>query len=138
MGLPGHNCAVMSSGQACDKWSIEALYTGTSGAVALDTSTGEGGAWTDFDPRIPEDEAVSDSGTTGITNIRFPQSRRARVAHVSMEPATKQDADYRACLVTDIDAEAGTCKVYFLNASNAETDPPDGARLRLVLDLEYR
>ena len=137
MGIPGHDCDVKSSGQACDKWSIEALYSDGSGAVALDTDTGEGGAWTDFDPRIAEADAVSDGGT-GITNVRFPASRRARVAHVSLEPATKQDADYRACVVTDIDAVAGTCNVYFLNASNAETDPATGSRLRLVLDLEYR
>ena len=76
MGLPGHDCEVMSSGQACDKWSLEWTY-GVNGAVTLDVAVGEGDAWTDLDPRIDEADVVADGGT-GITDIRFPTSRRAR------------------------------------------------------------
>ncbi len=137
--IPGFDCPVKSSGASCDTWASEWTYTGTGGEVLLDTNVrADGGAWTDFDPRVPEASQVADSGTAGITNIAFPKCKRARVLHVSLEPAIKQDADYRQAIVTDLDAVAGTGKVIFLNASNAETDPNTSARCRLVLQLEHR
>ena len=115
---------------------MEWTYTDGSGAVLLDTATGEGGAWTDQDPRIVT--PVADGGT-GITTIQFPKSRRARVAHVSVEPATPGTiGNFRNAVVADLDAVAGTCSIYFATHDGAALeDPESGSRGRLTLELEY-
>ncbi len=140
MGLPEHSADVKSSGLACDTWSCEWTYTDGSGAVLLDTSVGEGGAWTDLDPRIPEATQVADGGT-GLTDIKFPRSRRARVVHCSIEPATPGTAsNHRQVVVTALNALAGTCRLVIIESDTAAAlaDPQSGSRGRLVLDLEYR
>lgn len=139
MSIPGHNCDVRSSGQACDKWSMEWTYSGATGEVTLDTATGEGLAWTDLDPRVLESTQVADGGT-GITTFKFPGSRRARVAHVSIEPATPGTiGNHRHPVVCLLNALAGTGSIYISAANGgALSDPEILSRGRLVLDLEYR
>lgn len=144
MGLPAHDCPVRSSGQACDKWSLEWTYT-AGGAPVLDTAVGEGLAWTDFDPRVPTTTGTLAGGAgledvgAGITAVRFPASRRARVAHCSLEPVTKTSGFFVNAVVTNLDALNGKCRVYLVPSNGAAlADPEVGSRVRLVLELEYR
>mgnify|MGYP001602008965 CR=1 FL=1 len=136
--IPGFNADVRSSGLACDEWSCEWTY-GASSAVTLNVSTGEGGAWTDLDPRVPEATQVENAGT-GLTTVRFPKSRRAKVIHVSIEPATPgTNTEHVRPVVTALNALAGMCVVAIsAHNSGALTDPTTGAKGRLVLGLEHR
>jgi hypothetical protein len=137
--IPGFNADVRSSGLACDEWSCEWTYTGATGEVTLNTAVGEGGAWTDLDPRVPEATQVVDSGT-GMTTVRFPQSRRAKVIHVSIEPAIPATAaQHVRPVVTALNAVAGTCLIIIMNSQgNAVVDPAINAKGRLILGLEHR
>ena len=139
MGLPEHKAIVQSGGLACFLWATEWTYSDSSGAPLLDAAAGEGGAWTDFDPRVDEATRLVDAGT-GITTMKFPRSRRARVAHVSLEPATPGTvAQHLRATVTALNALAGTCNVVFTAANGgALADPVSGSRCRLTLELEYR
>lgn len=138
MGTPGITADVKSSGLACDIWSTEWTFAAAC-ACTLDVGGGDGGAWTDLDPRVPE--ATQVVGTTGgIVDIKFPKSKRARVSHVSIEPATPATVgNHRQVTVTALNAVAGTCRL-FIAAANGGTlsDPQVGSRGRLVLELEYR
>lgn len=142
--ITGHNCDVRSSGQACDIWALELTFT-AGGAPVLTTAVGEGQAWTDFDPRVPEATgtiaggAGLEDGGAGILLFRFPSSRRARPRSVYLEPLTKVAANFRNCTITDIDAVAGTAKVFMCRATDgALTDPEVGSKLRIAMELEYR
>lgn len=133
MSLPGIDCDVKSSGRACDTWSIE--YTcGASGAVTLDTDGEADGAWTDQDPRITT--PLADSGTTGLTSIQFPKCRRVRVLHCSIEEPTA-GTDVQKADIVDVVPTSGTATVRVVDGTFALADAITGARVRVVLQLEY-
>jgi len=126
----------MSSGIACDSWRLEWTYPAADSVPLLDEDNGEGEAWVDHDERVTT--PVAASGTQGKTLVQFPKSRRASVVHCSLEPGSKVTANFRAPVVTDLDALAGTCVVWLPAVDDGVPTHPDaGARVRLKLDLEY-
>jgi hypothetical protein len=114
---------------------MEWVY-GAAGAVTLDE------AQSDQHPDIAATAAVVDSGTAGITNVRFPKCLRAWVHALSFEPATADlgdPTDYRALFPVALLPLAGTLNIYLqqIEAVMALADPETGARVRLTLKLEF-
>lgn len=133
MALAGCGSPVRGSGNGLTVWKLEWTYTGTAGEVSLDT------AQSDQHPDVTT--PVADSGTTGITNIRFPKCDRVWVLHCSLEPIAADVADptdYRVVNPALIVPASGTMNVAFseIETAGALADPNTGARARLVLLLE--
>jgi hypothetical protein len=103
--------------------------------VTLDQNQGDGGAWTDEDPRVAT--PVADAGT-GLTTITFPKCRRLRVLHCSVAAPTPGTSEVVALFsASSSGGRFSTGTVRCLNDALALADPPSGARGRLVLQLEY-
>ena len=133
--MPLSQCGtpLRGSGKDLTVWKLEWTYTGTTGQVLLDTGQ------SDQHPEVPT--PVADSGTTGLTNIVFPKSRRAWAMHHELEPATadiSDPTDYRMTNVLALNASAGTCQIAFseIETAGALADPNTGARGKLTLLLE--
>ncbi len=86
-------------------------------------------------------EATQVVGTTGsFVDIKFPKSRRARVIHASIEPATPGTVgNHRQVIPVLLNPLAGTVRLHIVATNGgAFSDPQVGSRGRLVLQLEYR
>lgn len=134
MGLPNCGTPLRGSGKDLTVWKLEWTYTGTGGEVLLDDTQ------SDNDPRVAT--PVADSGTTGLTSVRFPKCDRAWVLGKNFEVVTadlSDPTDYRQMDVRDIDTDAGTLTVAFseIETAGALADPNTGARATLILLLEY-
>ncbi len=134
MGLPNVGTQLRGSGKNQSVWKLEWTYTGTGGEVLLDDLQ------SDHDPRI--ETPVADSGTTGLTSVSFPKCDRAWVLGKNFEVAAADQTDptdYRLMDVQSVDTDAGTLTVAFseIETAGALADPNTGARVTLILLLEY-
>jgi len=110
-------------------WTTEFTFTGATGEVALDESQ------SDQDPRVST--PVEDSGTTGVTTLRFPKGRRWRVVHCSIEEPTAGTSAQMAKLV-DLDPDAGTAKFCVYGETFALAHATSGSRGRVTIDIDYQ
>lgn len=111
-------------------WYLEWTY-GSTGAVTLDTTT------SDLDARVAT--PVADSGTQGITLIRFPKCRRVRVVHCSIAAPVPLTAE-RLVIPTSVVPVSGSMSVLSCSIATGTTAglyPTSGARGRLHLLLDY-
>lgn len=130
MSLSGHGTPVRGSGKDFTVHVLEWTYTDGSGAVSLDTEQ------SDSHPAVPTPVAFS---ATGITAIVFPKSKRAWPLGWNLAAGTPATgANHRDVEITDLDANAGTCKVRFFDLDGTPTaaDPSSGSRFTLHLRLE--
>ena len=127
MSTADHGTIVRSSGKGADLWHLEWTYSGATGEVSLDTGQ------SDRDQRIAN--PVTDGASTGITAIQFPKSTRARVVHCSIDAPTPGTAE-QVAHVHALDAAAGTCSFVCLSDALALEEGTEGARARLVLELD--
>ena len=131
------NSPFRGTGKNNDVIHIEWTYSGTTGQVTLDEDASDIETLYRYGILTP----VVDSGTTGLTNITFPTCDRARVLHLSLEPATadiSDPTDYRLVVPLAVNAAAGTMQVAFaeIETAGALADPNTGARARLTLVLD--
>lgn len=128
--LAGHGTPVRGSGKDFTIHVLEWTYSDGSGTVDLDEGQ------SDRDVNIPTPVAKS---ATAITGISFPKSARAWPLGINMSPGTPgTGANARVVHVTDVNANAGTCKVRFydLDGTPSAVDPSSGTRVTLHLHLE--
>ena len=127
MSLPNIGTLVRSSGLDASFWYLEWTYTGATGEVLLD------GTQSDRDERVAT--PVADSGTTGVTSIRFPKCKRVRVLHCSIEAAAAGTLEM-LCRPGAVDAAAGSMNFVHITAPTTLAHPSSGSRARLYLQLE--
>lgn len=130
MPLSGHGTPCRGSGKDFTIHVLEWTYSDGSGAVDLDEQQ------SDQDVNIATPVAFS---ATGITAITFPKSARAWVLGWNLSAGTPATgANHRDVEVTDLSANAGTCKVRFFDLDGTPTaaDPASGSRMTLHLRLE--
>lgn len=110
-------------------WYLEWVM-GASGAVTLTS------AQSDEHPGIAT--PVADGGT-GITSVRFPRSRRVRIMHLSLEPATEATgSNYLKPTPINVNPAAGTMSIYYGAANGGNpADPEASSIVRLHLLLEH-
>jgi hypothetical protein len=126
--LPGIGTPVKASGKSCNFWTLEWTYTGAAGEVLLDSAA------SDLDSRVAT--PVADSGTTGVTSIRFPKCERVRVVHCSIEAAVAGTLEM-LCRPGAILPSSGSMNFVHITAPTTLAHPSSGSRARLTLDLEY-
>ena len=126
--LPGIGQPIKSSGRgAISLWTLEWTYTDAAGAVLLDATI------SDQDARVAT--PVADGGT-GLTLIRFPKSRKAKILHMSLQSAVSGTLE-KQVTPGPIDPVAGTFTFVMCTAPSTLADPASGARGRLTLALDY-
>lgn len=125
--LPGIGQPIKSSGRgAISLWTLEWTYTNGAGAVLLDATK------SDQDARVATPVAT---GGTGLTLIRFPKSRNARVYHCSVEEPVV-GVSVQVANVFGLDPVNGA--VTFRVATGASAaQATSGSRGRLTLALDY-
>lgn len=132
MPLPGIGSPIKATSDAIswNLWCLEWTYTDGIGAVLLDS------AKSDLDSRVAT--PVADGGS-GITSIRFPKCKTARVIYQSIEPATPGTfGNYRQTTVSLVVPASGSLDFRMIAANGgALSDPESGSRGRLVLLLDY-
>lgn len=109
-------------------WAIEFTASGATGEVTLDEDM------TDLDARVAT--PVADSGTEGLTSIRFPKCRRVRVVHCSIEEPTVGTSGQMAKMA-DILPESGSASFAVYSDAFALAHATNGSRMRILLDLDY-
>jgi hypothetical protein len=128
--LAGHGTPCRASGKDCTFHVLEWTYSDASGTVDLDETQ------SDQDVNIPTPVVKN---ATAITDVTFPKSTRAWVLGWNLSAGTPATgANARNVEVTDLNANAGTCKVRFfdLDGTPSAVDPSSGTRFTLHLRLE--
>jgi hypothetical protein len=130
-GLPNIGTPVKASGRNAQFWSYEWTYTDGSGAVLIDATK------SDRDERIAT--PVADGGT-GLTLIRFPKCRRARIIHCSVSAPTAGTTEKLVIPTTPVPL-TGSVSVATMTISTGTTalaDPVVNSRGRITLLLDYQ
>lgn len=126
--LPGIGQPIKSSGRgAISLWTLEWTYTDGAGAVLLDATI------SDQDARVATPVALT---SVGLTAIRFPKCRKAKILHMSLQAAVAGTTE-KQVTPGPIDPAAGTFTFVVCTAPSTLAFPASGSRARLTLALDY-